>query len=243
MKELNFTSQDLKEYIDEGTLISDSGSFGSVFLHGKDLIKLKKNLYQLLKINRKEVASFVVEDVYRWGKTPFVEKKQIEDLQEKQKNIELTEFDKGIVLVNGTICGTILANHIEYKDLTYYDDLDLITMLKILENILLALKELDDNKVSHLDLCKGERFNPTLNILYRGTDIKLCDLSGEFITYDNTFNPAEMYLEYAKTINFLIKKIIKKDKSMKSLFANLSYDATSYEESLTLLEDIKKLIK
>jgi len=249
MEILNFNPEDLKKYIDEGTLISDSGFTSAVFANGSRVIKLQKELYKHLQVNNICFANSVVRDHYRWSQTPFVEKEQIEYLQEKQKDIQLTTFDKGIVTINNKgqeiICGVILNNLLDYKDLTDIELKDISTLLKILSNILKAIKELDDNKISHLDLAKqisGKQ--PTLNILYKGTDIELCDLSGEFITYGDNFNPSEMYLQYAKVISILLRKLKNIYPEIVELISSLELEKViNYDLASSSLEKINKLTR
>ena len=244
MKDLNYTSSEMKTVIDNSKLISDNGFSSTVFLHGNDLIKLDKNLYSLLKVNSLGLADRVFKNVYMWNNKPFVEREQIEYLQSKQPGIKLTNFDLGVVLVNDRVCGINLFNHTDYKDLTYIDT-DLETSLKILENILLAVKELENNEISHLDLSKAQRgCEPTLNILYRGTDIKLCDLSGRFITYGSNFNKEGMYLEYVNVYKFLLNKLKEKYPELKEFLSTLEFDKiNNYAKSYELLDKTYKLVK
>ena len=212
MEIIDVNAFEMKDMIEEGTLISDKGFSGAIFLHDSTLIKLSKRLYQDLKVNSRTFAERRFKDIYRFEKKPFVEKEQIEFLQEKQKDIHLTDFDKGIVSVNDLICGTILTPHLDYQDLTDIDLHDKKTLLIILGNILKAIKELEKNGISHLDLAKGESGKkPTLNILHKGTDIKLCDLSGKYITYNDGFDPVGMYQEYSIVFNILMQKLYGKN--------------------------------
>lgn len=244
MKNLNYTSSEMKTIIDNSKLISDNGFSSTVFLHGNNLIKLDKNLYSLLKVNSLYLADRVFKNVYMWNKVPFVDLEQIEYLQSVQPNIKLTDFDLGVVLVNDRVCGINLCNHTDYKDLTYLDT-NLETSLKILENILLAIKELEDNEISHLDLSKAQKGgNPTLNILYKNTDIKLCDLSGKFITYGSNFNKEGMYLEYVNVYKFLLNKLKEKYPELKKFLSTLEFDKiNNYAKSYELLDKTYKLVK
>ena len=108
----------MKDAIEKSKLVSDKGFSGAVFLYDNKLIKLHKRLYGDLKVNSKTFAKRRFDDIYRWDKRPFVDPKQIEYLNSIQPDIHLTDFDKGIVLVEDIVCGTILTNHLDYKDLT-----------------------------------------------------------------------------------------------------------------------------
>ena len=222
MEILKFNVNELKDAIDDGKLISDSGFSGSIFLHGEKLLKLDQNLYHYLRINSKTFAKKIFERTYRYNDKPFVNKELIEYLLSKQANIHLTDFDLGIVYVNERICGSILTPHLDYQDLTTYSAKDNVTLLKILKNLLLVAKR-EKNK------------EPTLNVLYKDTDIKLCDLSDDrFITYGKNFNPEEMYTEYKYVILYLIKKL---GISISDL---LTLDVANYEQANNMLLEVEK---
>ena len=245
MEILSYDPKSLKDVIDEGKLISEAGFSGAVFLHGSNLIKLDQRLYHYLKINSKTFANSVFKDRYLFDKEPFVAREQIEYLQSKQKNVRLTEFDKGIVLVKDRICGVILEPHLDYHDLTNSKVENPRTILKILRNILAAIRELELNEISHLDLAKGEKGKePTLNILHKGENIKLCDLSGSFITYGNKFNPREMYQEYASVIKILLKKMKIMFPNYESLVRELQLESiinyNQANESLEVLDEFTR---
>lgn len=241
MQILEFNPIELKEAIDEGRIISDAGFQGVVFLHGNRLLKLHKELFHYLKINSKDFANSTFEEIYRWNKDPFVEIEQIEYLQQRQKDIKLTDFDQGVVKVNEQVCGTILTPHLDYQDLTKIEIFNSKTLLKILINILNAIKELEQNQISHLDLAKGEKNQePTLNILYKGTDIKLCDLSGNFITYGSEFNSEGMYQEYAQVIKILLKKLIILYPDLKEIKLD---KLINYEEANQTIYEVEKVLK
>ena len=245
MEILSYSPDSLKDTIDESVLISEAGFSGAVFLHGSTLIKLDKGLYHYLKINSKIFANSVVENRYRYDNEPFVSKEQIEYLERKQKDIHLTEFDRGIVLVKDKICGVILEPHLDYHDLTNSKIENPRTLLKILRNVLAAIHELEVNKISHLDLAKGEKGKePTLNILHKEENIKLCDLSGSFITYGNKFNPREMYQEYASVIKILLKKMKIMFPNYESLVRELQLESiinyNQANESLEVLDEFTR---
>ena len=245
MENLSYDPKSLKDVIDEGKLISEAGFSGAVFLHGSNLIKLDQRLYHYLKINSKTFANSVFKDRYLFDKEPFVAREQIEYLQSKQKNVRLTEFDKGIVLVKDRICGVILEPHLDYHDLTNSKVENPRTILKILRNILAAIRELELNEISHLDLAKGEKGKePTLNILHKDENIKLCDLSGKYITYGDKFNPQAMYQEYAMVIKILLKKIKDKFPNYLSLVNELGLESlVNYdqaEDTLDVLDEFTR---
>ena len=245
MEILSYSPDSLKDTIDESVLISEAGFSGAVFLHGSTLIKLDKGLYHYLKINSKIFANSVVENRYRYDNEPFVSKEQIEYLERKQKDIHLTEFDRGIVLVKDKICGVILEPHLDYHDLTNSKIENPRTLLKILRNVLAAIHELEVNKISHLDLAKGEKGKePTLNILHKDENIKLCDLSGKYITYGDKFNPQAMYQEYAMVIRILLKKIKDKFPNYLSLINELGIETlVNYDQAEDALDVLNEFTR
>lgn len=245
MEILSYDPKSLKDVIDEGKLISEAGFSGAVFLHGSNLIKLDQRLYHYLKINSKTFANSVFKDRYLFDKEPFVAREQIEYLQSKQKNVRLTEFDKGIVLVKDRICGVILEPHLDYHDLTNSKIENPRTILKILRNILAAIRELELNEISHLDLAKGEKGKePTLNILHKDENIKLCDLSGKYITYGDKFNPQAMYQEYAMVIRILLKKIKDKFPNYLSLVNELGLESlVNYDQAEDALDVLNEFTR
>ena len=234
----------LKDVIESATLISDKGFSGAVFFHDGKLIKLHKRLYQDLKVNSRKLSERRFNDVYRWDKRPFVEKEQIEYLCSIQSEIHLTDFDKGIVLVNDQICGTILTEHLDYQDLTNIEFDNPKRIIILLRNILASLKELEDHEISHLDLAKGEKGkNITLNILYKNNDIKLCDVSGKFLTYKENFDSCEMYREYMTTARFLLEKLVKNNPEYTNLLTYFNNELTTYDESVNMVDYIEKKLK
>ena len=244
MEILEYNPFTLKDIIEESTLISNKGFQGVVFLHDNKLIKLRKRLYEDLKVNSRNLAERRFEDIYRWDKTPFVDPNQIEYLLKVQPNIHLTDFDKGIVLVKNQVCGTILTPHLDYQDLTDIEITNPKQIIILLRNILQALKELEDNEISHLDLAKGERGKDiTLNILHKNDDIKLCDLSGKYITYKENFDREEMYLEFGEVILFLLKKLIKTYPEYQDLLLYMTNVLTSYQESINVINNIESKLK
>ena len=245
MEILSYSPNSLKDTIDESVLVSEAGFSGAIFLHGSTLIKLDKELYHYLKINSKIFANSVVEDRYRYDDEPFVSKEQIEYLERKQKDIHLTEFDRGIVLVKDKICGVILEPHLDYHDLTNSKIENPRTILKILRNILAAIRELELNEISHLDLAKGEKGKePTLNILHKDENIKLCDLSGKYITYGDKFNPQAMYQEYAMVIRILLKKIKDKFPNYLSLVNELGLESlVNYDQAEDALDVLNEFTR
>ena len=244
MEILKYNPFEMKDVIDNSKLVSDKGFSGSIILHDKKLLKIQKKFYQDLKVNSRIFAEKRFNDVYRWDKRPYVEPDQIKYLCSIQKNIHLTDFDKGIVMVNDQVCGTILTPHLDYQDLTDLETNNPKTILILLKNILNSLKELENYHISHLDLAMAERGQkPTLNILYKENDIKLCDLSGRYITYKDNFDREGMYQEFSQVILILLNKLIKNNKKYEYLLKDLSLDnIINYQNSIDTINKIEEKV-
>jgi hypothetical protein len=242
MEILKFNPIEMKQYIDEGTLISKSGFNGAVFKHGDRLIKLDKEYYHYLAVNPFIFANETFERLSRYIES-FVEISQIQYLLDKQKDVHLTDFDRGVVYINDRVVGTILTPHLDYQDLTNISFNNVHDLLIIIKNILSAIRELELNGISHLDLALAEKWKqPTLNVLYKGTDIKLCDLSGDFISYKDKFNPKEMYRQYFVLVKVLIKRISEQFPMYKDLFTNFYMNVENYENALETNDKIEKIV-
>lgn len=212
MKEIVLTPTELKEMIDESNNEIAKGFFGTLFLYRDNLFKIQRELYHYLKINPIIFADSVFNDRYKYTKEDFVNKEQIEYLCSIQNKIKRTDFDKGIIIVNDIIVGTILENHLDYNDLSNIDlsKYNEKYLLYLISDILLSIRELDINKISHLDLAKGyvKKNTQSINILYKDYSTKIIDLSGNYITYNNQYDEEAMYYEYKNLLVILIDKLI-----------------------------------
>lgn len=215
MKNLYLNPNQLKELLDNSILVSDRGFSSTTFIANGIFFKLNKKLYHNLKYVDNKLVNQIFFDTYKWDKSDFVDIKQVEYLNNIQSFIKLTDFDQGVVYINNQICGVLPTYHGGYSDLSnliYDDKLTVNNKLEILNNILITLNELECYKVSHLDLY-NDYHEGNFNILYKDTNIKLCDLSGKYITYGKRFNPIKMYSEYLQLFDFFYKNLIKKDPS------------------------------
>ena len=72
--------------------------FLELFFTYKDkLIKLDRNLFSLLIANDPTLSRIVVEDYYKYRSEDFNNRKQIEILSSKQRDITLTKLPEGII--------------------------------------------------------------------------------------------------------------------------------------------------
>ena len=158
MKVIEFTPLELINMIDNSNNLELSGGYGSLFLWNGNLIKLDNQLYSVIdSISKNEIESRIKGiNLYasKYKDNPYISTEQIAYLLEKQPNIRLTDFDLGVVKVNGTVCGTILPNHLDYDNLKNLKTDNPTLVYKILKNVFLALSELEENQIYHLDLYK-----------------------------------------------------------------------------------------
>lgn len=243
MEELKVTPEELKNIIDNGKIIG-KGFFGTVFTYKDKLIKLDKTLHNLLNINDKCFARDIVEDHYKFGDLAedFSDLDQLEYLASKQKDIKLTKLPTGFVSMKdvsprimGISPGIIIPYHRNHQELELLSKKDYQKVLIILRKLLLAVKELADNKIDHEDLVVCNK-KEGYNVLYQGDTPQIIDLSGDLIMAGDSFISAkEMYRQLGEIIyNFTNDEVL--FKSTKPAFG-------TYEENKELLDEYEKGIK
>ncbi len=232
---LDLNENELIEMVRKGKDLESGGFSGSLFLHNGMLIKLDRNLFRTIKNSQNEKD--ILLRIFKYcSYERFASEQQITYLLEKQKNIKLTEFDLGVIKVSGVVCGVILANHLDYQnlgDFTIDSEEKISKLLKLLNNVLKTLKELEDNQISQTDLIN--RNNGKMNILYKDDDIKLCDLEGFYLKYGNDFKPNVMYQEFLKLLRYYLEQIKKFNPKIIFLLKIMNnYEINSYEDILNL---------
>ena len=242
MRELKVSPEELKNIIDNGKMIG-KGFFGTVFTYQDKLIKLDKSLYNLLEVNDKSLAKEVIENHYKFPdqREDFNSRDQIEYLANQQKHIKLTRLPEGIVTlkdvnskINGISPGIIIPYHMNHQKLEKLSKKDYQKVLIILKNLLLAVKELADNRISQEDLIEANSQNKhKYNVMYKDTTPQIIDLSGEFIVEGDYFiNAREMY----RGLGNIIFDFINDENFPRE-------ELTSYEENKELLDDYERSIK
>lgn len=242
MRELKVSPEELKNIIDNGKMIG-KGFFGTVFTYQDKLIKLDKSLYNLLEVNDKSLAKEVIENHYKFPdqREDFNSRDQIEYLANQQKHIKLTRLPEGIVTlkdvnskINGISPGIIIPYHMNHQKLERLSKKDYLKVLIILKNLLLAVKELADNRISQEDLIEANSQNKhKYNVMYKDTTPQIIDLSGEFIVEGDYFiNAREMY----RGLGNIIFDFINDENFPRE-------ELTSYEENKELLDDYERSIK
>lgn len=204
MDEIKCTPKELKDIITNSKLIG-RGFFSKVFLYDGVLFKLDGSLYDLLKVNYKCFSDEVFEQRYHYDKTDFADLNHIKELAEKQKDITLTKLPKGIVKVNDRISGVILPYHKDYKDASLLSLKDYRDLLTVLKNLLLALKELAENRITQEDLyCDEYRDKPLRNVVYNNNfDTQIIDLdSSHFVKIGSKYIDSSKMADSFKNVIF-----------------------------------------
>ena len=206
MENIKLTPEELKAAIDFGKLIG-SGFFSSVFTYKGRLIKLDKELYKLLKINDPSLSKEMIERRYRWDQEDFNDREQLEELEKRQPFIrpkvpEWIVTLKGVdSKIDGLSPGIIIPYFKGYKSLANIKKDDYKRLLILLKKIFDDIKSLADNEIANEDLV-AHRKSSEFNILQKGDDAQIIDMSGPLVNVGKTYNgPKYMYEDFATLLN------------------------------------------
>ncbi len=247
MEELRVSPSELKMLIDNSRLIGE-GFFSKVFVYQDKLIKLDTTLYGLLRANDPYFSKHVIEDHYRFDVKDFQDTKQIEELIKKQQDVKLTKMPLGIVIlkdvdsrIDGVSPGIIIPYHVDHESLHKISLDDYKRLLIILRKLLIAVKELADNRIAQEDLANYGRHHDinrrSYNVLYRGDTPQIIDMSGPFVKVNDEFISAEnMYRDLS---NILLDYFY-----FYNIKSNTNRDSvTTYEGSEELLNRLESELK
>ena len=208
MEELKVSPIGLKQIVDDGIKVGE-GYYGIVFTYQDRLIKLDKVLYNLLKNHTSGECYEIVNYRYLGGREDFNNPEQIEKLSNMQSRVKLTRLPLGIVTLkdvdykNMNLCSGIIIPYLkEYLMLECLPKNDLAKVLKVLKNLLLEVRELDDNGIYQKDMYHLDGKGGTgYNIMYKGINPQIVDMSGEDVTIDgNKVDRMTMYIELGNVI-------------------------------------------
>ena len=211
MEELKVSPKELKTIIENGKLLGQ-GFFGTVFTYRDKLIKLDRNLYSLLHANDIILSNHVVKDRYRFDTKDFQNRKQIEELSKKQKDITLTKLPEGIVTLkdvpeelSNISPGIIIPYHKDHEKLEKLSPSEYKRVLIILKKLLLAVKELADNRISQNDFADYGDDNDfdkrSYNVMYKGDTPQIIDMSGYFVKVNDEFiDASNMYRDLSNIL-------------------------------------------
>lgn len=243
MEEVNVSPKELKEIVENGKFIGE-GYYGSVITYQCRLLKLDRKLFYKLKESSINRSNYVVEEYYADDIKDFQDRNQIEELVKKQKDITLTKLPEGIVTlkdvssrINGISPGIIIPHHLGHEKLEKLDPKEHTRVLTILKKLLIAIKELADNKISQEDIIQYNEFDiiqRQLNILYKNDTPQIIDMSGFFVKVGDKFRNAEnMYRDLSNVIldYFYLN-------GLSSSFYREK--ATTYEENEEILKELER---
>lgn len=208
MEELTVSPKELKLLIDIGIIVGE-GYFGSVFTYQDRLIKIDKVLYNLLRKCSLDEVDKKIEYFYQGDIKDFDDIIKLEYLYKEQPNIKRTQFPLGAVFLKdvdksiyGISPGIILPYHRGFDNLENIDKKSMMQILLIMKNLLLTIKELEEHHISQEDLYNiDDNYKKKYNIMYKGSDIKLIDVSGEYLKCGREYkNSLEMYLELGNVL-------------------------------------------
>ncbi len=240
MEEIKLTTDDIKHLIDTGTYINE-GSEGCLFTYNGRLIKMDPRMYHLLKVNNPIFSKDIIMKHYKYDKNDYQDRDQLEELYKRQPKIR-TKVPEGIITIkdsdseiNGISPGIILHHFIDYELLSAVSIEDYKRLLILLRKTFDDIKNLADNEIAHEDLFERHAFNRNhYNILQKGNDPQIIDMSGTFIKVGNTFKGTKkMYKDFADLINYY--------NEMYGLEQMFKYDGNITEEKLELmLKDLER---
>ena len=202
MEELKLTPEELKIAI-ENSKVLGKGFFGTTFTYQDKLIKLDNRLFDILKSNDLENCRWAADHIYKWDKSDFNSRTQIEELVKRQPNITLTKLPLGIVTLKGVeqknigiSPGILIPYHKDHEMLEKLSKDDYKKILIILKKLLLAVRELADNEIAQNDLYnpfngRGKKSNQ-YNVMYQGDTPQIIDMSGSEIKVGKEYRNAKL---------------------------------------------------
>ncbi len=211
MEEIKLTPEELKEAIELGKLIGD-GFFSNVFTYKGRLIKMDNILYNLLKVNKPRFSKEVIEDHYKWSQQDFNDRDQLELLSKKQPLIR-PKVPEGIITlkevnskIDGVSPGIIIPYFEGYQDFGKISKKNYKRLLILLKLIFEDIKQLADNQIAQEDIFREDKRNDKehhFNIIQKGNDAQLIDMSGQLVKVGKDFTDADrMYMEFAALLNY-----------------------------------------
>ena len=244
MLEIKLSPKELREAILNGKLIGE-GYYSSVFTYHKKLIKMDTDLYHNLKRHSNCSSEEIINTFYSWRVRDFNSRKQLEILLREQPYIN-PRVPEGIITLKdvekkilGVSPGIIIEPFLNYQNLDEMPKTNCLQALILLRKIFTDLKTLTERRIAQEDLFRIEfsddsRMTSKYNIIYRGNDAQIIDMSGDFIKIGRKYHgPDEMYRQFAEIIDEFY---------MANGFDQIYYGKTTYsEENLkSILNDFEK---
>ena len=243
MIELSFKMDELKKIIDNSKIIG-SGFYGTTIVYGDKLLKIDNYVFDNIKHFNLFETKKNIKDYYDCSKTDFANKEQIEYLCSVQKNVHLTKLPEGIVSLkdfDNALLGIIIPYHKDYKKLEELPLKDYRKLLLILKNLLLEVKELENNKIAQEDFAgygnDGDVNYRNYNVMYHDIHPEIIDLSGFFVKVGKDFvSSKNMYRDLSSIfVDYLYLYRIKSGVVRGSI--------TTYEENMELYKKLEYGLK
>lgn len=196
IRDVHFESlEDL--YANRGTLIAES-KFIDPYSSSPDIDTLNLGV-DIYKSNYDpKVALRIYKDFIDYKYTSCYDQKMISKLQEKQKQVKLTEFPTGVVSIEGKVVGQEIPFYEGYNTLlsTFMDKKLNVLPTHIYIEVLKRIKELYSAGILYIDI-HGKNF-----LINQNNDIKLIDFDDKYLSFDEDMKyNYEMVIGYLK--NFL----------------------------------------
>lgn len=232
--EVKYNLEELKEFIKNGKKVN-YGRIGNSILYDGLLINFDSDLCECVKsphrISDRQIEKYIYN---RHIENSLVDTKQIDYLISKQEKVNLTKFPKGICTFNDMPVGVILPNLKDYQySLLFLEDISDYELYLILKNVLLAIKELEENGIYKLYLTES-------SILYDGKIPKLIDLYGSRLKYgENDSYRERVYNEFISLLYSLLRAA--SDPMITDRFKDVfSIETNTFEKCENI---VKRLIK
>lgn len=234
---MNYKEYELYELLITKKFLA-KGTRGIILINDEDtLIKIPKELstYSLSFNDFKESIEYL-----KIQKNNTYEENQKKFMNLKTK-YEFIEFARQIIYVDKMYIGILMKWYKNYKNIMNFEYKNNKELLEVFEKIIEYNNILINNGVYHLDLIPK-------NILYNGQTIKIIDIDGPGITYDEKHNKNYEYSSYYTIFTglyALLKKIFIDDENYIDrkyeyilLIQSEKYKNLNYEKSKELLNTI-----
>ena len=169
--EVNYSFEELKEFIKNGKNIC-YGDTNSVIYYNNLLVKFNAEMYSMFK-KRKDVDEEQVMRLFcdKNGEiiNSFIDFRQLEYFREKASNIKLSTLPQEVFYLNNVPVGIIEPYFPKHNWLHFMEDLSHKEMYYLVRNILLSLRELEENGIYRLGINRN-------NVFYNGVKPELIDL-------------------------------------------------------------------
>lgn len=197
--EVNHSFEELKEFIKNGKNIC-YGDTNSVIYYNNLLVKFYPEMYNMFK-KRKDIDEEQVMRLFcdKNGKlvNSFIDFRQLEYFREKAPNIKLSILPQQVFYLNNVPIGIIEPYFPKHNWLHFMEDLSYKEMYYLVRNILLSLRELEENGIYRLGINRN-------NVVYNGIKPKLVDLCSSTSYGDKKGLEQSVYSDYLDLVYSLL---------------------------------------